>query len=402
MEEYKDKLNQLIKAIRQIKQLQGPQLPKLPLPKQPSLPAIKQQSTNPKISSGVGPDSKKDPKKVAEQIKNGSMSTKTQKVMLKFNQNGQWSMMKTNEEKTLETSPSKELFSPRAQPVSHIDHLNDNEQKDMLNGLNMSNLEPIKEGASNAAWANNKDHRLIVKNSMLHPNRVERGHIDTNSARREAIYHNMAKNFFDMGENVPTTAIFKKQGSNDEYSGQKEVKNASHLDTESQPNNAVKIINNNHSKALQHNYDNGDLHKISLMDNIMGNHDRHRRNYLIDDKGNNIHLIDNGAAFDYVNFDPNTISHAHSISKNILKHDHSRLNPEAEKWLMNLDPNKASELLNKYGHKPDSELTKGFTTRLKYLQDKVKSKDYDNIESLLQDSRVSSGPMHAHHTKDQS
>ena len=64
-----------------------PQLPKIKQPIQPSMTPSKASTS--KIGPGVGPDSKKDPKKVAQQIKDGSMSTKTQKVMFKSD-TGQW------------------------------------------------------------------------------------------------------------------------------------------------------------------------------------------------------------------------------------------------------------------------------------------------------------------------
>jgi hypothetical protein len=86
------KLKDLIKAIRQSQPYKGPTLPQIPAPKQPSAPSMTPKAAAaPKIGAGQGPNSKKDPKKVAEQIKNGSMSTKTQKVMLKADSvTGQW------------------------------------------------------------------------------------------------------------------------------------------------------------------------------------------------------------------------------------------------------------------------------------------------------------------------
>lgn len=96
MEELVKKLEQLknlIKAVKiqtAVKQV-GPQLPKLPTPKAPVAPSMTPSTAQaPKIGIGNGPNSKKDPKKVAEQIKNGSMSTKTQKTLLKAD-TGQWS-----------------------------------------------------------------------------------------------------------------------------------------------------------------------------------------------------------------------------------------------------------------------------------------------------------------------
>ena len=85
-------LKELIKAIRQAKPTSGPTLPQIPAPKQPSPPSMTpSKAAAPKIGPGTGPSSNKDPKKVAQQIKDGSMSTKTQKVMLKADSvTGQW------------------------------------------------------------------------------------------------------------------------------------------------------------------------------------------------------------------------------------------------------------------------------------------------------------------------
>lgn len=92
-------LRDLIKAVRQAQPVGGnpprssvPTLPKLPAPKAPPAPSMTpSKGAAPKISSGQGPSSNKDPRKVAQQIRDGSMSTKTQKVMLKADSvTGQW------------------------------------------------------------------------------------------------------------------------------------------------------------------------------------------------------------------------------------------------------------------------------------------------------------------------
>lgn len=97
-----EQLNELIKAIKAMppappaaasaQKSTLPSLPKLPMAKAPPTPSMTPSvAAAPKISSGSGPNSKKDPKKVAQQIKDGSMSTKTQKVMLKTDsKTGQW------------------------------------------------------------------------------------------------------------------------------------------------------------------------------------------------------------------------------------------------------------------------------------------------------------------------
>lgn len=105
MEELEKQLTQLkdlIKAIRQVQAIKpmskGPTLPKLPEHKAPPGPSMTpSKGTVPKISSGTGPSSNKDPRKVAQQIRDGSMSTKTQKVMLKADSvTGQWYLEPTD------------------------------------------------------------------------------------------------------------------------------------------------------------------------------------------------------------------------------------------------------------------------------------------------------------------
>ena len=99
MEELYKKLEELSKAIKAIKAIKklnppvGPKLPDVPSIKAPPQPTMQPASTKaPKIGTGEGPNSKKDPKKVAQQIKDGAVSTKTVKDVLKSDKNGQWSM----------------------------------------------------------------------------------------------------------------------------------------------------------------------------------------------------------------------------------------------------------------------------------------------------------------------
>ena len=101
MEELVKKLTQLtdlLKAMKKPDAPKGPALPTLPAIKPPAPPSMTPtKSAAPKIGTGAGPDSKKDPKKVAQQIKDGSMSTKTQKVMLKADsKTGQWYLEPTD------------------------------------------------------------------------------------------------------------------------------------------------------------------------------------------------------------------------------------------------------------------------------------------------------------------
>lgn len=97
MEEMNKALDSVIELLKAI---QSPI--KNPIASIPSIRPIKAPSVVPSKAStakmpGVAPNSKKDPRKVAQQIKDGSMSTKTQKIMFKsetleIHQNGQWTL----------------------------------------------------------------------------------------------------------------------------------------------------------------------------------------------------------------------------------------------------------------------------------------------------------------------
>ena len=92
MEELIKKLTQLTELIKAVKAIKpanpaGAKLPTLPPIRPPAPPSMTPSGSASAKIPGMAPGGKKDPKKIAEQIKNGSMSTKTQKVMLK----AQWS-----------------------------------------------------------------------------------------------------------------------------------------------------------------------------------------------------------------------------------------------------------------------------------------------------------------------
>ena len=96
MEELLKKISQLLelsKAIKAIKPTNRPTIPQLPGLRPPSTPSMTPSAPSANKMPGINPNSKKDPRKIAEQIKDGSMSTKTQKNMLKVEENGQWNLV---------------------------------------------------------------------------------------------------------------------------------------------------------------------------------------------------------------------------------------------------------------------------------------------------------------------
>jgi hypothetical protein len=76
-------LTDLLKAIKPQSAAKGPSIPTIPPIRAPIAPSMAPKAAASTKMPGMASQAKKDPKKIAQQIKEGSMSTKTQKVMLK-------------------------------------------------------------------------------------------------------------------------------------------------------------------------------------------------------------------------------------------------------------------------------------------------------------------------------
>lgn len=408
------KINSLIKAIvpkikegqmnPSIKMPKAPEAPKGASSMMPKLPNIKTANTSSKLP-GLMPASAKDPKKVAQQLKNKSVKPSTSMEMIKFEDNGQWNLVKKKDESTikLENSPTSLAHLNTVNPTIHgwgYGHSSP-EQDKLMHGIQMSGGKPIGDGIASAIKTKSTSHSdpIYLKNASLHPDREARGHNDLDSAHREVLYHNLARDFFNMGKYVPTTSGFQHEGHN--YSAQKAVPHASHVELTN-----GEVANPKHAKLLSKLHDSGEMHKLSIMDNLMGHHDRHHHNYLIDKNGNNLHLIDNGTAFDYKNFDTHDTPHFHRLAtsdthrKHIGRKDDSKLHPEALKWLNNLDEKKAAEIFANHSYPQDAEHVKGFQTRLRALKKAANEGKYKDVKSLLTQNRLSSGPMYNHKKKE--
>ena len=414
----------LIKNLRELSRLlkagnfvppkvQPKQLPLLPSIKQPSLASSKPKA--PKLP-GIKPGSAKDPKKMAEQLKNPNQRQAAMKQadILKCDHNGQWKIEKADS-KTLELGPEAD----KAYDVFNQVHAKDDalpgafsprpEQEKLIHGLDFRSSKSLKDmgskvGVTNGtAWLKtpHHEHHVLVKPASGFGGEKDKkirnftGPDSMNSARREALYHNMAHDVFGMGDYVPTTAAFEKNG--DEWSAQKMV-GGHHGVTGADSVTSKPNLTDKYKETLNHMHGTGDLHKLALMNNIMANQDRHSGNYMVDNKDPKIHLIDNGTAFDYGNVD-NRFAPAYLLhANNELKLDNSKLHPEAKKWLDSLDENKIKESMKSHGFDEGSRFTKGALNRLKSLKENS-SKPYNHVNDLLLEGRRSTGPDHQHSKK---
>lgn len=425
MDELTQRVEELLKSLLSVKT--GAKDMMVPAIKPPSLktPKIKQPSAS-KIPSALPPPSKKDPVKVAEQLKNPNPG-KVNVEILKVEDNGQWTLRKADATKISGSVPPARMArlqtarAPINAETEGFANHHSPEQKNLIHGLDIHNTKSMGRGVAGAAHrATNPsiNKEVVLKKASDHANPEERGHTQNgfDSAKREVLFHNMAGGFFGMGQHVPTTAGFTRNGEN--YSAQEMQPGAKHADLKKQTNDDVddafgestsdkmdEFADPSHANTLKKLHSSGELHKMALMDNIMGHHDRHAGNYMMD-KGDKLHLIDNGTSFDYGNFDvkdyPDYLRHAESNKIKGMGLDNSQVHPDAVKWLNSLDPAKAKEMLAAHGHDENSSATQGFLRRLQGMKNAVNNgpKHYGNMRKLLEGNRLTTGPIHQHEIKE--
>lgn len=176
------------------------------------------------------------------------------------------------------------LVSPPADPkdttvIDSLAHGNPKfmvspEQHNMINGADVANWSTewpshAHQGVAEGRWVKMANGRV--------------GFVKHDRPQHEGLYHNLAHQFFGLGQYVPTTAVFANPGLRGaQESIQQMVEGASH---EMDP------------KAIKKLGDSGELDKLALMDAVMGQADRHQANYVFSKKAPHLHLIDNGRIF---------------------------------------------------------------------------------------------------------
>lgn len=148
------------------------------------------------------------------------------------------------------------------------------------------------------------------------------------TTHREATFHRLASDVFGLGDHVPKTTVFRHPGTQEPWSAMQFIPHTERL---------------THPRHQLHRYEQGDtLHRLALMDSILGHNDRHGGNALID-KADTLHLIDNAAAFDY----------SHRFQTPVPKYSahiqHSAVPESTHKWLQNLDDKELADKMIQSG-----------------------------------------------------
>jgi hypothetical protein len=194
-------------------------------------------------------------------------------------------------------------------------------------------------------------------------------------AHAEVLYHNAAKNFFGMGNFVPTTAgIQTDQGF---HSVQTAIPGARHLHDAVHEDGTAGVSEENWN-ILQNHGQKGDLDKLSMMNAIMGNRDRHSGNFMF--AGDQMHLIDHGHSFSYNAYsdapaDPGYLTYYHhGITGSPQQADHLnvKIHPEAANWAMSLKPQNLVRFLK--GHGASMEVAMHAGARLSQVQRTIQKK----------------------------
>jgi hypothetical protein len=228
------------------------------------------------------------------------------------------------------------------------------EQMALVHNLDLSNsqLNPkdSKPGQTDGtSWHKISTGDYVFVKPSLHDSYSERAipfiH-DFSTARREALFYELAKGVFKCEEYVPITAAFIHPRTHIEYSAQIGILQGNHVDL-GYDSKALQVTPTNQHLADLGNI--GILHKLAVMDYIMGVKDRNIGNYLIDPKTaghDGIWLIDNATSLCYDEFMvPDYLIRYLEI---VQKDDTAIMSPMAVELALNLDVEKLA--LHLAGH----------------------------------------------------
>lgn len=204
--------------------------------------------------------------------------------------------------------------------------------------------------ADESFWGKDPTGKHVYVKGQMRLHSTQGGEGPFNSARKEGVYHNLAKDFFGMGKYVPNVAVVRHPATGREHAIIEHVANGEH---------GHAIGEHKSKKALQTMNQNGDLHKAAAMNFIMNNTDRHSGNWLYtksDPNGEHdgIKMIDHNI---FGHHDKETGWYSSNdpwyLSENLyddpVNGPKAVMHPEAQKWLQSLDPAELRNQLMKNG-----------------------------------------------------
>lgn len=217
----------------------------------------------------------------------------------------------------------------------------------------------LKAKAGDAGWMKNAagKHVYVKRDINERP---------FGESKREALYHNLAKDFYGLGKYVTPTAAIVHPTNGQHYTV-----------VEHTPGEHF-MYDSSHPAMLQSMAKSGELHKLAVMNAIAHNNDRHQFNYLLDDKGG-MKLIDHGLAFSGGGNTtaPMTPHYMYGGAESLPVH------PEAQKWLSGLKPAELERQMNQHGVPPEfvQEASRRLQAIQKHVQVNPKAKLYQALQA---------------------
>lgn len=204
--------------------------------------------------------------------------------------------------------------------VSNVPHTKD--QKLLIAGIKIRNTDD----SSPYRTMNSKGQRVIVR----------RGHNDENdklfSSEKAAAYHNLARDFFKLGHHVPMTSAFINPTDRHVHHAVAAIPGVRSGMHPKDHEEYDKTINDLAAK--------GTLHKLAVMDYILGHSNRHSNNLVIDSQGHP-HLISNEKSFSE---QPNVPEYWHTVNPTNKIVDH-----HTREWVSGLNEKELAALMRHNG-----------------------------------------------------
>ena len=240
-------------------------------------------------------------------------------------------------------------------------------QHQLIHGTDMKAPKAAQsEEGINAQYSHWRQMGPEGKGPMAYVKRSGGGVGDPNfdEPHREVAYNNLARDVFGLGDYVPNAALFRHPHTNEPHAVIERVHGGEHPELKPKQRMGVTtggIKMNAHAKALKELGDKGELDKLAMMNQIMGNHDRHQHNYLMTpgDEKAPLKLIDHGYNFaenheipsfarrpnDQHAMKPFTPHYIHAYNR--IKDggeggdsQHEPIHPAAQEWLHGIKPEK--------------------------------------------------------------
>lgn len=170
---------------------------------------------------------------------------------------------------------------------------------------------------------------------------VKEDSMETGESKNEAIYHNLAKDFFGLGQYVPTVAAAFDPSTGKHLALIEQVE-GHHL-------HGSHDTNSPEGQALLKLGDSGELHRLAVMNHVMQNGDRHQWNYMLGGP-TGIKLIDHGLIFEPGHYDSSPhYLRAYQNMKTKTAQPHGDLDENTKQWVLGLDPVRLHQQLHDHG-----------------------------------------------------